>query len=380
MSAKYDYDILIVGGGLSGLTMALSMQRYSSLASKKICIIEKRQEYLHDKTWCGWAVRPHDFQNCVQQSWDAWSVLRAGNQVTQQSAKMPYQYIPSKAFYDECLRRIEKENNIELKMDVTVETVSAHQVDTSLGSLTADTIFDARPARLTDMPFKNYLLQCFHGWHIETESATFNPNTVTLMDFPDNQKNGIHFLYVLPLSETQALIEPTYFLHHQNIPDKKHFHDLMTRYLAEQYDCTSWRVLAHETGVLPMMRVPNQPTHRSIIPIGSHAGLLRPATGYAFFGIMRYCDWICQAYETHGEFRSKPAYSKSSSWMDDVFLKVCRSAPERAADIFFSLFQHSSAETIARFMQDEAKASDLLRVISSVPSAPFIRAAFSPTA
>lgn len=375
MSASYDYDIIIVGGGLSGLTMALTMQNTPSLAKQSILILEKRSQYEHDRSWCGWAVRPHAFQDCVAHSWHAWTVARQGQRVVQRAARIPYQYIPAGRFYETCLARIAKSKTIDLKLDVSVSALAPHSVESSMGTVTAKTVFDARPADFQSLELKNYLLQCFHGWHIETDKAIFDPNTVTLMDFPDDQSNGCHFLYVLPFSETEALIEPTYFLHHQSIPDKTHFESLMQQYLAEHYHCHDWQVKGTEQGVLPMMRFPKSLQQSAVMAIGTNAGLLRPATGYAFFAVMRYCEALCKQYDQFAYFKNTDAFSKRSAWMDEIFLKVCRAMPAQAADIFFSMFQHTDGTTIAHFMQDEASLRDLLSVIMSVPTSPFLKAA-----
>ena len=55
-----------------------------------------------------------------------------------------------------------------------------------------------------------YLLQHFKGWMIESSKPVFNLQQAILMDFRVDQKRGTTFIYVMPFSETKALVE--YFL------------------------------------------------------------------------------------------------------------------------------------------------------------------------
>ena len=45
------------------------------------------------------------------------------------------------------------------------------------------------------------LWQHFHGIEIETNEEFFNDSTVDLMDFNCDQRNNVHFFYVLPFSK-----------------------------------------------------------------------------------------------------------------------------------------------------------------------------------
>lgn len=375
---SYDVDYLIVGGGLSGLTLALQMAKDGLLDNKQLCILEQRENYQRDRSWSGWKVKPHLFEQCVTHKWQSWSVSYKNDSVTQSSATYPYQYIPANTLYDFALEHIARHPNIELRLGVVVDSIQEHSVQTQNQTITCDWLFDARavePQTLSLTGNTPYLLQCFHGWHIRTEKAIFDPEQVTLMDFPENQQHGIQFFYVLPFSETEALVEPTYFLHHTNLPNEADFKHLLAEYMAKQYNCDEWDIVSQEHGILPMMRLHQQSSFTKVINIGSRAGLLRPATGYAFSGVMRYCEQISNTLLNHGQLKQSHAYHPFTLWMDEIFLRVCQSKPEHAANIFLALFKNTEAKHIAHFMHDEATLHDILRVILSVPKVPFIRSA-----
>ena len=54
------------------------------------------------------------------------------------------------------------------------------------------------------------LQQHFVGWHVKVPDAAFDPEVVTLMDFKTRTDDQIQFFYVLPFSETEALVEATF--------------------------------------------------------------------------------------------------------------------------------------------------------------------------
>ena len=45
------------------------------------------------------------------------------------------------------------------------------------------------------------LWQHFYGIEIETKKDFFNDKTIALMDFNCEQRNNVHFFYVLPFSK-----------------------------------------------------------------------------------------------------------------------------------------------------------------------------------
>ena len=69
-----DFDIVIIGGGCSGLSLAYQLEIKSKLQNKSLAIIDHRDKYYRDKTWSFWKVNEHDFKDCVIKSWDQFSI------------------------------------------------------------------------------------------------------------------------------------------------------------------------------------------------------------------------------------------------------------------------------------------------------------------
>ena len=55
------------------------------------------------------------------------------------------------------------------------------------------------------------LQQHFIGWFIKTEKNEFDDDVATFMDFEIPQNGTTAFMYVLPISKTEALVEYTLF-------------------------------------------------------------------------------------------------------------------------------------------------------------------------
>ena len=68
------YDIIIVGGGASGLSLASHLAR-SPLRDRSILIVEKDAKDKNDRTWCFWANQPSFFDDIVYRSWNQLQVL-----------------------------------------------------------------------------------------------------------------------------------------------------------------------------------------------------------------------------------------------------------------------------------------------------------------
>ena len=62
--------------------------------------------------------------------------------------------------------------------------------------------------------------------------------------------------------------------------------------------------------------------------------------------------------------------------MDEVFLRVLRAQPERGGDLMTRMFERADPARVIRFLSDRGGLCDALSVVGSLPSAPFLRAAW----
>ncbi|MFN4174662.1 MAG: lycopene cyclase family protein, partial [Parachlamydiaceae bacterium] len=270
--------VLILGAGLSGLSLAyrLSKKDFS------ITLLEKRETYQNDRTWCFWNTSSHPFEDLIDYRWNKWQVNHKGRSKVCTSSAYEYQMISAETFYRELIARLKSQGNVDICLGVEVKDIvkqeKSFEAITSKGFFLADSVYDSRPNVMTSL-----LYQHFHGWHIQIDRPLFDPSKVILMDFDVDQSKGIHFMYVLPFSPFEALVEPTFLS--ESPLEKSAYESSLDAYLSSRYGIKAFKIIREEKGVLPLA------THfkTSFVPdlkyIGSAGGWMRSSTGYAFLSI-----------------------------------------------------------------------------------------------
>ena len=71
----------------------------------------------------------------------------------------------------------------------------------------------------------------FLGLEIKTKQPVSDPEIAILMDFRVDQSKGMHFVYLLPYSETEALVESTIFS--TKIANEEFYKNSITDYLKD---------------------------------------------------------------------------------------------------------------------------------------------------
>ena len=83
------------------------------------------------------------------------------------------------------------------------------------------------------------LQQHFVGWFVQTKEPVFTAEKPTFMDFSVAQKGNTRFMYVLPTSATEALVEYTLFS--ANLLPKAEYETAIKDYL-QQLGVTSYTI------------------------------------------------------------------------------------------------------------------------------------------
>ena len=366
------YDFIIVGSGLSGLSFAYRLAPILRQQNKTLLIVDKKKTLEQDKHWCGWSTNPHPFDSIIKKRWHCLQVGQYSRHKNIKLNQRSYQVLESKLFYNYALNFLNQFDEVTIQYGCDVENISHKRLETSLGTIQGDWLLDARQAAPSQFKDPFMLWQCFYGWVIETKQPSFDESTVHFMNFHSKQENGILFHYLLPFSNTQALVEPTYFLHHNQCPSRDHFLELTKAYLAS-LGVHDFKIQHEEFGMLPMSTQPPRLAPHAIT-IGTCGGLLRPSTGYSFDGIQRHQDRLIRYYLKHERLVHIPPYRARSLWMDTLFLKVLQQNPQMGSTIFTQLFNNTQIDKIIRFMSDEGSWRDCLSVILGVPKRPFIKA------
>ena len=148
MATPNDVDLLVIGGGCAGLSIARLLARHR--CSVRTLVIEPRTDYANDRTWSFWQPALHRYRHLVTHSWDAWRFSTAAGSVIQTGDNtMRYQSIRAIDFYEDAIELIRNAPPIELANGVSAISIEASRagftVDTSAGSINARYVIDTRP-------------------------------------------------------------------------------------------------------------------------------------------------------------------------------------------------------------------------------------------
>jgi len=369
-----NYDLIIVGGGCAGLSLAMRLAKLGP-ECPRVAIIERRTSYDHDRTWSYWATESAKLTHLSKSDWKKVIVATADKRTVVNCDKTPYQTIHSDAFYHSALRKISKNKQIDLLLGESVGTFFKKnknwEVFTERGWIGAPQVIDTRPPTREsgDVPI---LWQSFSGVKVMCSENVFDDTTATLMDFSEFAAGEIGFLYLLPFSPTCALIEATVFAKQAKSPGE--LAAMLDRLVKKSVGSVAYEIMYREHFVIPMGLSEHVPhSDPSYVAVGLESGGARASTGYVFQRIQRWADEA----EQHIRKGSNVSGHKRDSWMirkmDQLFLRVLENHPERAPEIFTKLFSMNDTGTVIRFMSDEPTVKDIVRIICVLPRGIFIK-------
>lgn len=377
---KLAADIIIVGGGLAGLSLACHLLE-QGIGERRLLVLEARAEYRHDRVWCSWAQPTHPFASCIENSWTRWRVAADGREHVQSCESQPYRCIPSGRFYEEAQRRLEAASNAALQLGCAVREVrdvgEAAEVELASGEvLSASMVFDSRlppPAGTADRAEVDWV-QDFLGWHVRSEEPVFDAQTVTLMRFHASDED-VRFVYVLPFSQNEALVEATAFAP-AAVADAEH-EAMLHRHFNEVLGGPAYEILATERGRVPMSTrrrlVPAEDAR--VIPIGTAGGLVKPSTGYSFESVQLWSRAVAEHVAAGRKPTGQAPRSARALAMDRMFLAFMRRDPARMPQLFLHMFEKVAPDVLVRFLSDRSTLRDAAAVAMALPKLPMLREA-----
>ncbi len=383
------YPCMILGAGCAGLSLAWNLLELGY--REPILVVDRRERFENDRTWCFWDVEPTPFTDLASHAWTRWMVHDGRRETVAACPGYPYLRLRSADVYRRVLDRLASAPNVTLALGRPIlgvrESPRRVTVTTALGEFVGDRAFDSsgrvapggptaagRPGRGPE------LLQHFFGRTIRADRPVFDPTCPSLMDFRASQADGPHFVYLLPLSATEALVENTYLFPFQASPER-HRREIAD-YLGRRYGLAagSYEVIEEEAGAIPMTMGPGPlRSTRRLTPIGLAGGAARPSSGYAFLRIQR------QARRLAGRIASgegpAPGEARRSlgppkyRFFDAIFLRTLADRPELAPEIFRRMFERAEPSALVRFLSERSTAIDDLKIIRALPKGPFLAAA-----
>jgi lycopene beta-cyclase len=370
--SKYDY--IITGAGCAGLSLAMHMISSGKFSDKKILLIDKDPKHANDRTWCFWQTEENLFEPVVKKKWS--KLWFHGEQFSTELNILPYRYkmISGIDFYEYCFSTIGQYGNFDILFETVDGVFSKEETVVMAGGkkIYADYVFNSilfeKPKFTKD---EIWMLQHFKGWIIETEENAFDENAATLMDFRIDQSFGTAFCYALPFDSKQALVEYTLFS--PELLQQDQYDEGLKTYIGDVLQISSYQIIEKEFGVIPMTNFKFPSHHNNIINIGTAGGQTKGSSGYTFNFIQKHSKAIVNSLIATGKpFVQSPA--RRFYFYDSVLLKVLNDGKVPGKKVFTDLFKSNPVQKVFKFLDNENSFAEELKIISSLPTLPFLEA------
>jgi lycopene beta-cyclase len=366
--------VLIVGGGLSGCLCAIALVR--KRPNIDVLLLEEGENFGGNHTWSFFDtdVVPDDRWVLDGISASHWPKHFVRFPRRERTIEIGYNSIRSAAL-DETVRRLLKDDQFRLGQRIT--SVTPHSVGLQSGEqLEGNAVIDARG--LGPMPGLDLGWQKFVGrtYRFAREHGVKAP---VIMDASIEQIDGYRFMYQLPISDTELLIEDTYY-------STSPLLDEVT--ISSRVDATARAIgkakcLAQEKGVLPVVMdgdIAQFWRGEHLARVGVRGGFFHPTTSYSLPDavanaaiLARQDDFSSEAL--HALFSKRAA----TLWQERSFFRLLnrmlfRAAKPEEAYRVLEHFYRLPPTVIARFYAARQTTLDKIRILSGRPPVPLSRA------
>lgn len=376
------YDYIISGGGCAGLSLLHRMLMYPFFSHKKILLIDKEQKHTNDRTWCYWEKGPGWFEELVYHRWK--QIDFYSNEFSARYDLLPYEYkmIRSSDLYVHVLSKAIQNKNVDI---VYEEVLSTHTNENTATVLTNNKEYNAgyvfNSIQLNDWQQQAVqqkkvfiVLQHFKGWLIEIKKDTFNDRVATFMDFRVSQNKGTAFVYVLPVSKKQALVEYTLFS--ENILEQQEYDAALEAYIHEYMEVKQFAIKHSEWGIIPMTNYNFPKGDNRIINTGTAGGQTKGSSGYTFQFIQKHAEKIIDALVNGKDpLNTQTIFEKRFRTYDGILLNVLKNKKMNGDKLFAQLFQKNSPQSVLKFLDNETNIKEELKIMNSVALTAFLPAA-----
>jgi lycopene beta-cyclase len=411
------YHYIIAGGGMAGLSLAFYLNQNAYFKDKKILIIDRDEKNTNDHTWCFWETGTSPFEEIIYSKWKG--VWFHGTDSFSQFLDLEdytYKMIRGIDFYEYIIPMLKLNPNITfLQADVleianltpspspAERGVLQHQEHTPLSRRGAgaeavacevciktnkgdfyasEFVFDSCYRSKYNNPEYHNMLQHFKGWVIETKHPVFKVDEPILFDFRTEQKDELRFVYVLPHSETKALIEFTIFS--DNLISQDEYEFYLKKYIKEtlkvgeyQIKPEEYQISETEFGIIPMSDEPHEVSPSpKVIRIGTSGGYVKASTGYTFQRSQRYLQNLVKSLEKNKIVKNGMDLNKWKGFLDTVLLNVMLNHRTPQDSVFTSFFKYNKASKVLKFLDEDTSIFEDMMFINTVPKPPFIKAAW----
>lgn len=371
------YHYIFTGSGLSALMTVYEMILSGKFKDKSILLLDENPKKSNDRTWCFWD-NSSLFDEIISKKWDV--ALFADENFQRDLVLHPYQYkmIRGLDFYNLVFDLISKQENIHFtnqKVTAFEELGNHCIVKTENQNYTCNKIFNSiyNPSLVKSQTKYPLLQQHFIGWFIKSKEAVFNPDVATFMDFSVEQRGNTRFMYVLPTSSTEALLEYTLFS--KDLLSKEEYENEIKKYI-QKLGISDYEIVEKEQGNIPMSSYKFWKNNtKNIINIGSIGGWTKASTGFTFKNVTKKSKALVNFLTSESDFTK--FHKMDKFWIYDLlFIDVLFKNNELGSKVFSSLFKKGNPTLIFKFLDEETTFWEDLQVIWKCPKGLFIKALF----
>lgn len=379
-------DMIIVGAGLSGLLTAWRCLDVNP--ELRVMIIDASDKIGGDHTWSfnltDVAPELRDWiAPFIAHQWDSYDVkfpkrkrtlditYCTGNSDTLRACVAPH------------IESGRLQTRLEVKAaELTGETVVLESGET----LSASCVLDARGFKPNDDVFLGY--QKFVGHVIKTPE----PHGLTrpiIMDATVAQLGGYRFVYCLPYTDTEMLVEDTYYTDGAELKSQE-VDARIKDYIRDNLELTEYEVVRREKGVLPITLAAEENAYYAQA-IGIRGGFYHAVTGYSFPNALNTAYWLAWNLNVFvnkekdivgGHMLSANAVMLDMHYKDETFLRLLnrmlfRAAKPEARYKVLQRFYGLNQSLIERFYAGQLTWRDKLRILTGKPPVPVTKALFN---
>ena len=342
---------------------------------KSILLLDENSKKTNDRTWCFWDDE-NLFDTIVSKKWD--TALYADQNFQRNLELNPYQYkmILGLDFYKMVFDLISIHSTIHFvnQKVLDISELGNHCiVKTETENYTCNKVFNSifNPELIKSQIKYPLLQQHFIGWFIKSKQAVFNPEIATFMDFSVEQRGNTRFMYVLPTSSTEALLEYTLFS--KDLLSKAQYESEIENYI-QKLGITEYEIIEKEKGTIPMTSYKFwKHNTKNIINIGSAGGWTKASTGFTFKNVTKKSKDLVSFLQTETDL-SKFHKTDKFWFYDMLFIDVLFRRNDLGSRVFSSLFKKGNSSLIFKFLDEETTFWEDLQVIWKCPKGLFIRA------
>ena len=373
LSMQNHFQYIIIGAGCAGMQLAKSLLELPHDIVSSILLIDASDKH-EEKSWCFWHNNDHPYRHLVRNEWKQIEFVSQSLRISECIHPQSYQYINSMDFHHYHLELFEKDERIKVvyhHVNEIVQSDTNNKIVTNNVEYYGEYIFHTN--LINNLKSANYpkIWQHFLGWEIETENPSFDTEKATIMDFSLNDTKDIQFFYILPFSESRALVECTFFS--KLLIKEEDYETLISKYLSAKLK-SSFTIKTKEIGKIPMhiVDLPNWDSNK-LIPIGTAAGCIKPSTGYSFSRVIKQTEDIINAIKLKQKIPLRRSKSRFLFY-DKLFLHIIDYESFAMNNIFYSLFKNNKIGTILRFLDEKTSLLEEGLIFLRLPKLPFIKA------